>query len=429
MNNFGNVDPSVIQQIAATGYNFKDITQTTPGVGAQPVDLSALPKEVRDIYEQGAGAQSTGVYTPQQLQSFGLNQGFVPGMNPAALQGTPLQPFTQDIQNMQQQIDQTQQAIGTAQDISSIAPMLAALSQQLQDLLAKEQQALSQGQNFASLPPVPGFDPSQFGGIPGGVPGGVPGIPGGVPGGYPPYVPVPMPLPQPIPNVPPVPMPLPQPIPNVPPGQVTIQQPEAPKPLLERDPNYLDPFAPLKTDIKQGISEIQQRDKAINADRQKSKTEYALGEHGLGKEILNQAWNNLKENLGNAKTVIVTGGKAVYDIAVKAPVIALKNTGKALVQAAGETVAPIVKNIKQGVSEIQQRHTQVNADRKKSKEDYAAGQHGLGKEVVNQAWNNLKENVGNTYTAVKTGAKVAVNTVTAPVRFLGNAAKHIFGFK
>lgn len=425
MNNFGNVDPSVIQQIAATGYNFKNITQSVPGVGIQPVDLSSLPKEVRDIYEKGAGAQPLGVYTPQQMpQSFGLNQGFVPGMNADALQGTPLQPFAQDYQKIQQQINQTQQAIGAVQDISTLATLLAALSQQLQNLIVQEQQVLSQqlaGKNFASLPSVPGFDPSQFGGIPGGIPGGVPG---GIPGGYP-YIPVPMPLPQPYPSVTPVPLP-----PVAPPaGPITIQQPEPAKPLLERDPNYLDPFDPLKTDIKKGIDEILERNKAIDAERQKSKTEYALGEHGLGKEIINQAWNNLKENLGNAKTAIVTGGKAVYDVAVKAPVIALKNTGKAIVQAAGETVAPIVNNIKQGVSEIQQRHTQVNADRQKSKEEYATGQHGLVKEVANQAWNNLKENVGNTYTAVKTGAKVAVNTITAPIRFLGNTAKHILGFK
>jgi|GEM_PF-4783852 len=193
--------------------------------------------------------------------------------------------------------------------------------------------------------------------------------------------------------------------------------------------DYIDPFEPLKEDLAAGAKEITDRHEAVDTQRQTSKEEYAAGDHGLGREVVNQAWYNLKENVGNTATVVKTAAKAAVDTVIVAPVLALANVGKAVVQAAGETIKPTVQHIQQGIQEVKDRHVAVEADRNKSKTDYAAGNHGLAREVVNQAWNNAKENVGNAVTAVKTTAKVAVDTVTAPVRFLANSIKHIFGGK
>jgi hypothetical protein len=197
----------------------------------------------------------------------------------------------------------------------------------------------------------------------------------------------------------------------------------------EEESDYVDPFEPLKEDLKDGAQEIIERHEAVDAQRKTSKEEYAAGEHGLGREIVNQAWYNLKENVGNTVTAVKTTAKAAVDVAIKAPIRALSNVGKAVVEAAGETVKPTVDTIKQGIQEVKDRQTKTNAARQESRDDYAAGKHGLAKEVVNQAWNNVKENVGNVATAVKTTAKVAVQTVTAPARFLWNAAKNILGGK
>ncbi|MFH0801215.1 MAG: hypothetical protein V2A78_02340 [bacterium] len=206
-------------------------------------------------------------------------------------------------------------------------------------------------------------------------------------------------------------------------------EPEEAKGEDTAESDYIDPFEPLKEDLAAGAQEITDRHEAVDTQRQTSKEEYAAGDHGLGREVVNQAWYNLKENVGNTATVVKTVAKAAVDTVIVAPVLALANVGKAVVQAAGETIKPTVQHIQQGIQEVKDRHVAVEADRNKSKTDYAAGNHGLAKEVVNQAWNNVKENVGNAVTAVKTTAKVAVDTVTAPVRFLANSIKHIFGGK
>lgn len=206
-------------------------------------------------------------------------------------------------------------------------------------------------------------------------------------------------------------------------------EPEETKVEDATESDHIDPFEPLKEDLAAGAQEIADRQKAVDAQRQTSKNEYAAGDHGLGLEVVNQAWYNLKENVGNTVTVVKTAAKAAVDTVIVAPIRALANVGKAVVQAAGETIKPTVQHIQQGIQEVKDRHVAVEADRQKSKSDYAAGEHGLAKEVVNQGWNNLKENVGNAVTAVKTTAKVAVDVVTAPARFLWNAAKNIFGGK
>jgi len=192
---------------------------------------------------------------------------------------------------------------------------------------------------------------------------------------------------------------------------------------------YLDPYAPLKNDLTQGADEIAGRHQTIEGDRQQSRYEYSVGEHGLGTEVVNQGWNNFRENVGNTSTVITTGAKAAFDVGVAAPVAGVVNTAHAAVDGAGDTIKETTGHLKQGVEEVADRHQNANKERAESREDYASGEHGLGGELLNQGWINLKENVGNMGTSIKTGVQFGVDTVTAPARFLWNTAEHLFNGK
>ncbi|MBI2264200.1 MAG: hypothetical protein HYU64_03370 [Armatimonadetes bacterium] len=190
---------------------------------------------------------------------------------------------------------------------------------------------------------------------------------------------------------------------------------------------YLDHFDPLREDLQAGADEIAERHEAIEGDRVDSREAYARGEHGLGQEFLNQAWNDLKENLGNAGTAIQTFGEGAYDVLVEAPVRVLRNAAEAVAPVAAETVLPIVEHIGDGIQEIEDRHTQIEQDRQESREAYADGEHGIVEETLNQAWNDVKETAGDIGTVVTTTVQVAVDVVTAPARFILNGVQSLFG--
>jgi hypothetical protein len=190
---------------------------------------------------------------------------------------------------------------------------------------------------------------------------------------------------------------------------------------------YVPVLRPLQQDLRDGAHEIRERHAEINEERRDSRFDYARGEHGLGREIVNQAWSNAKENLGDAKTAVVTAGKVAYDVAVEVPARALYNVGKAAVDSVGEAVAPVVQDLRAGVHEIQERHERLNVERDESRAGYANGEHGLGREVVNQAWTDTKEVLGAAKTAVTTGVGVAVDASLIPLRTVGGLARRAWG--
>ncbi|MDQ7823130.1 MAG: hypothetical protein RDV48_10085 [Candidatus Eremiobacteraeota bacterium] len=192
-----------------------------------------------------------------------------------------------------------------------------------------------------------------------------------------------------------------------------------------KETGYPDPYAPLKNDLAEGADEIAGRHRSIEGDRQQSRYEYAVGEHGLGSEVVNQSWNNFRENVGNTATVLSTGAKAAFDVGVAAPAIGLVNAGHATVDGAADTVNHSVGHVKEGGQEIAQRHRNADMDRTESRQEYAKGEHGLASELIGQGWINFKENVGNTGTALKTGAHLGIDAATAPARFLWNTATHL----
>jgi hypothetical protein len=77
--------------------------------------------------------------------------------------------------------------------------------------------------------------------------------------------------------------------------------------------------------------------------------------------------------------------------------------------------APIYNDIKSGIDEIRARNAGTIEAKEQSKEDYLAGEHGLVDEFVNQGIANFKNNVGNIFTAGKTGLAVAEDIVEVPV--------------
>jgi hypothetical protein len=193
-----------------------------------------------------------------------------------------------------------------------------------------------------------------------------------------------------------------------------------------KDSGYLDPYGPLKNDLKQGAEEIENRQQTIGGERQQSRYEYAVGEHGLGTEVVNQGWCNFKENVGNTSTVISTGAKAAFDVTVAAPVINTVNTAHAAVDGASDTVGQSWDHLKEGRQEIADNHKAADKERTELRQDYAEGEHGLGGELLGQGWINIKENLSNMGTTIKTGAQLGVDAVTAPARFLWNTAEHLF---
>jgi hypothetical protein len=93
--------------------------------------------------------------------------------------------------------------------------------------------------------------------------------------------------------------------------------------------------------------------------------------------------------------------------------------------AAGDVVNTTVNHVREGSQEIEAQDAFTAKEKQSSKEAYAAGEHGLGSEIISQGWSNVKHNVSNTGTALKTGAKLAGDALTAPTRFAFNTLKHL----
>jgi hypothetical protein len=211
-----------------------------------------------------------------------------------------------------------------------------------------------------------------------------------------------------------------------------------PQPQPEASP-YLDPLQPLRDDLRTGRQEVADRHTRIDHDRDASRRQYAAGEHGLGREIVNQAWDNARENVGNLGTAVTTGGRAAWDTVVEAPGRVIHNVGVATRRAIG-TVArgtghaledagrPIAQDIHDGQAEIAARDRAAEREREQSRRGYAAGEHGLGREIVNQAWSHTTQAVGDAVTTVGTAGRVVVDTALAPARFVGSAASRAWGW-
>jgi hypothetical protein len=111
------------------------------------------------------------------------------------------------------------------------------------------------------------------------------------------------------------------------------------------------------------------------------------------------------------------------------PLYAGYKLGKAEVGAAGDAISTTTGHVQQGFQELNANDHYAEKEKQASRDAYASGEHGLGTELLSQGWSNVKHNVADAATTLKTGANLAGDVILGPSRFALNTISHFFSDK
>jgi hypothetical protein len=108
------------------------------------------------------------------------------------------------------------------------------------------------------------------------------------------------------------------------------------------------------------------------------------------------------------------------------PLYGAYRLGKSGVEAAGDQIGSVAGHVQHGQQEIAANDRYTDKEKQASRDAYASGEHGLGTEILSQGWSDVKHNVSDALTGLKTAGNLAGDVMFGPTRFALNTLGHFF---